>query len=432
MVKHPKLNKIVLLIMVALISALFLIMIRQFLMAIFMAGLFSAMSAPLHRRLARHLQGRENMASAAVVAGVFCLILVPLGFLIGLVVSQAIHVGQSVTPWVQSFVNEPGLLSGYTEKIPYYEQILPYRDMIIAKAGELVGSVSSLLINSLSSITKMTVNALFNAVIMLYVMFYFLTEGGALLRKILYYLPLDHESEEKLLFRFTSVAGATIKSTLIIGFLQGGLCGLAFLFAGIQGAAFWGTVMAVLSIIPAVGAALVWVPAMIILGVKGDFSGVVILAVLCGALAGNLDNLLRPRLVGKDTEMHDLFVLFGTLGGIALFGVLGIIIGPIIAALFITVWEMYGDTFRDYLPEVGELRSSADEKQHSQAQHGAVSGENMQGMSAQVADQPADGQVAGDHRGEEAEQQRRQKGTDIVQAEQVFDSQHSGTDHHRH
>ncbi|WP_417913507.1 AI-2E family transporter [Candidatus Electronema sp. JM] len=360
MIKHPRINKVVLLFMVVLISALFLLMIRQFLMPIFLAGLFSAMSAPLHRRLANRLQGRENLASALVVAGVFCLILVPLAFLIGLVVSQAVHVGQSVTPWVQSFVKEPGLLSGYAEKIPYYEQILPYRDMILAKAGELVGSISGLLINSLSSITKMTVNALFSAVIMLYVMFYFLTEGGGLLRKILYYLPLDHEDEQKLLLRFTSVAGATMKSTLIIGILQGGLCGLAFLFAGIPGAAFWGTVMAMLSIIPAVGAALVWIPAMIILGVKGDFSGVIILAVICGAVAGNLDNLLRPRLVGKDTEMHDLFVLFGTLGGIALFGVLGIIIGPIIAALFITIWEIYGDAFKEYLPEVGELRMQND------------------------------------------------------------------------
>ncbi len=374
-IKHPKLNKIVLMIMVTLISALFLIMIRQFLMAIFMAGLFSAMSAPLHRRLVRRLQGRENMASAVVVAGVFCLILVPLGFLIGLVVSQAVHVGQSVTPWVQSFVNEPGLLSKYAEKIPYYEQILPYRDMIIAKAGELVGSISSLLINSLSSITKMTVNALFNAVIMLYVMFYFLTEGGALLNKILYYLPLAHEDEERLLRRFTSVAGATMKSTLIIGILQGGLCGLAFLFAGIQGAAFWGTVMAVLSIIPAVGAALVWVPALIILAVKGDFSGVIILTVLCGALAGNLDNLLRPRLVGKDTEMHDLFVLFGTLGGIALFGILGIIIGPIVAALFITIWEMYGDTFSDWLPEVGDFRQEPKKNDYETRQLPAADGD---------------------------------------------------------
>ena len=208
----------------------------------------------------------------------------------------------------------------------------------------------------------MTVNALFNVVIMLYVMFFFLAEGAALLRKILYYLPMVHEDEERLLRRFTSVARATMKSTLIIGFLQGTICGLAFFLVGIQGAAFWGTVMAVLSIIPAAGTALVWAPALIILVVKGEILGAITLGVICGALAGNLDNFLRPRLVGKDTEMHDLFVLFGTLGGISLFGILGIILGPIIAALFITIWEIYGDAFSEYLPEVGELHMEESER----------------------------------------------------------------------
>ena len=98
--------------------------------------------------------------------------------------------------------------------------------------------------------------------------------------------------------------------------------------------------------------AIIWLPALIILALLGKFTGVVILLVLCGAIAGNLDNLVRPRLVGKDTEMHDLFVLFGTLGGISMFGLLGIIIGPIITALFITVWEIYGDAFREFLPQV--------------------------------------------------------------------------------
>jgi predicted PurR-regulated permease PerM len=122
--------------------------------------------------------------------------------------------------------------------------------------------------------------------------------------------------------------------------------------AGIKGPVFWGSIMAITSIIPAFGTAIVWGPALVILLLVGDFRGAIILAVLCGAMAGNLDNVVRPRLVGKDTEMHDLFVLFGTLGGIAMFGLLGIIIGPIIAALFITIWEIYGNVFKDYLPDV--------------------------------------------------------------------------------
>jgi predicted PurR-regulated permease PerM len=186
-------------------------------------------------------------------------------------------------------------------------------------------------------------------------MFYFLTMGEVLLVKILYFLPLHDRDERRLLRRFTSVTKATLKGTLIIGAVQGFICGLAFAFAGIQGPVFWGTVMAVLSIIPAFGTAIVWVPALIILALKGQFVGVAVLAVLCGAVAGNLDNVLRPRLVGKDTEMHDLFVLFGTLGGISMFGILGIILGPIVAALFITIWEIYGKAFEAYLPDVGPL-----------------------------------------------------------------------------
>ncbi len=363
-VKNTNVNKIILLLMVVAISALFFTMIRQFLMSIFMAGLFSAMVSPIHQWLTTRLGGKENLASILTISGIVFLVLIPLSILIGVVAGQAVHVGQSVTPWVESFVKEPGAMTKFLEKIPFYDEIIPYRDMILEKAGQAVGMISNLIINSLSSMTMMTVNALFSVVIMLYTMFYFLTMGNVLLEKILFYLPLAHHDETRLLHRFTSVAGATMKSTLIIGILQGSLCGFAFFLADIQGAVFWGTVMAVMSIIPAFGTAIVWGPALAILALKGEFSGVIILAVICGAVAGNLDNLLRPRLVGKDTEMHDLFVLFGTLGGIAMFGILGIIIGPIISALFITIWEIYGDAFKEYLPDVGRLTPREDDEEN--------------------------------------------------------------------
>ncbi len=350
--KSEIVSKTTLICLVVIISALFLSMIHQFLMAIFMAGLFSAMVKPAHHLLTEKMSGRENLASILTVLGIVLLVLTPLAILITIVVTQAISVGQSVTPWVQSFIAEPTKASVFLEKIPYYEQVLPYRDIIIQKAGELVGTVSTFLIDSLSSFTKLTINAIFSSIIMLYVMFYFLTMGDVLLEKILFFLPLDDHNEQKLLRRFTSVTRATIKGTLIIGVMQGTICGVAFAIAGIEGPVFWASLMAVMSIIPAFGTAIIWFPTLIILALTGDFAGVIILAILCGAVAGNLDNLVRPRLVGKDTEMHDLFVLFGTLGGISMFGLLGIIIGPIIAALFITIWEIYGDAFRDYLPDV--------------------------------------------------------------------------------
>ncbi len=353
--KKALLNKAVLLSMVVIISAVFLLMIRQFLMSIFMAGLFASLLSPVHRWLTRVLGNRKNLASVITIIGMVCLVLVPLSLLVGVVVAQAVHVGQSVSPWIQGFLAEPSALSRFLEKVPYYETILPYRDVIIQKAGEIVGHISTFLIDSLSSVTKVTINAVFGSVIMLYVLFYFLSMGHTLLYKILYFLPLEDRDEQRLLRHFTSVASATIKSTMIIGMLQGGLCGLAFALAGIEAPVFWGTVMAVMSIIPAFGTAIIWAPAVLILALGGNLAGVVILVVICGGIAGNLDNVLRPKLVGKDTQMHDLLVLFGTLGGITMFGLLGIVIGPIIAALFMTIWEIYGDSFHEYLPAVGDF-----------------------------------------------------------------------------
>lgn len=346
-------HKVVLLSMVVLISALFLTMIHQFLMPLFMAGLMSALAGPTHRWLTRVLKGRETLAAILVILGIVFLILGPLSILIGIIVGQAISVSQSVTPWVQGFIAEPSVVTQYLEKIPYYDQVLPYRDVIIEKAGELVGTLSTFLIDSLQSVAELTISAVFGTIIMLYIMFYFLNMGDVLLEKILYFLPLKDKDEQVLLRRFTSVTRATIKGTIIIGIMQGTICGVAFAIAGIDGPVFWGSVMAVTSVIPAFGTAIVWGPALIILALIGDIKGVLILAIICGAVSGNLDNIVRPRLVGKDTEMHDLFVLFGTLGGIAMFGLLGIIIGPIIAALFISIWEIYGKVFKEYLPDVG-------------------------------------------------------------------------------
>jgi predicted PurR-regulated permease PerM len=155
-----------------------------------------------------------------------------------------------------------------------------------------------------------------------------------------------------MLDKFTSVARATLKGTLVIGVLQGGLAGLAFSVVGISSAVFWGTIMAVLSIIPSVGSALVWGPAAIILIASGHLAKGIGLAIFCAVVVGSLDNLLRPILVGKDTQMHELMILFGTLGGIMMFGVVGMVIGPIVAALFVTIWEIYGVAFEDILPAV--------------------------------------------------------------------------------
>jgi predicted PurR-regulated permease PerM len=211
--------------------------------------------------------------------------------------------------------------------------------------------------------TRGTVAFLFHVFILLYTMFFFLMDGDRLLRKILYYLPLGDEDERRMLEKFTSVARATIKGTLLIGLAQGTLAGLAFWVVGIDGPVFWGTLMTVLSIIPGIGTGIIWLPAAIILVASGNPAKGIGLALFCGLVVGSVDNLLRPRLVGRDVQMHDLLILFGTLGGILLFGVLGFIVGPIVAALFVTVWEIYGSVFKDILPKVQWLGPSPEKGQ---------------------------------------------------------------------
>ena len=360
--KKETANTSVLLLLVLFISALFLSMIRNFLMAIFLAGIFSALAHPMYNRFTKWFGGRRAPASGLTILINLFVILFPLGGLFGIVTSQAIKVGSSVRPWIEKQIAEPDALVERLSQLPFAENILQYREEILNKAGEAVGWISSFFIEHLSAFTLGTINIVFMLFVLLYTMFFLLMDGDKLLYKILYYLPLEDEDEHRILDKFTSVSRATLKGTAVIGVLQGGLSGLAFAVVGIPSAIFWGTIMTVLSIIPGIGTALVWIPAAVILAASGQIYKAAGLAVFCAVVVGSLDNILRPALVGKDTQMHELMIFFGTMGGIFMFGVPGIIIGPIIAALFITIWDIYGMAFKDVLPAVQSLKAGQDEE----------------------------------------------------------------------
>ncbi len=353
--RNDRVNQFVVVLLVVFISAVFLSMIRSFLMAIFLAGIFSALSRPIYRWLENLFKGRRSLASILTLLLIIIVVVLPLGVLTGVVTDQAIKVSQTAVPWVKTQLSQPGAVSEFLETIPYYDKIASHSELILRKAGELVGSISQFLVNNLSSAAMGAVSLLFMLFVWLYSMYFFLMDGDKLLEKILYYLPLQDHDEQQMLDRFTSVTRATLKGTAVIGILQGGLAGLAFWAVGVPSAAFWGVIMVVLSIIPSVGTALVWVPVALILGFSGAVGKAIGLFVFCGLVVGSLDNLLRPILVGKDTKMHELMIFFGTMGGIFMFGMVGVIIGPIIAALFVTVWEIYGQAFQDILPDTDYL-----------------------------------------------------------------------------
>ena len=392
---QDRVNKLVILVMVLGISALFFVMIQQFLMALFLAGLFSALVRPLYLRLKTLLGGRRNLASLLTLLLMVVVVLIPLSMLVAILIGQALDVSQTISVWFRDALQDPATVEGYLHRIPFYDQLLLNREQIIAQAGEAATLVSRVLVEWVSSATLGTANLVFMTFVFLYSMYFLVMDGPHLIAKVLYYLPLRTADERLMLAKFTSVTRATLRGSLLIGLLQGCLAGVAFAVAGIHNAVFWGTVMAVLSIIPSVGAAIVWIPAVAILVLQGQAVAGVGLGLFCGLVVGTLDNLLRPILVGKDTKMHELMIFFSTLGGIVMFGLTGVFIGPVIASLFIALWEMYGVEFADVLPEVGSLLTDLGEDveplgllDSASVTGGAPEVGSADGTAAEAADPP--------------------------------------------
>ena len=332
------------------ISIVFFGMIKRMAVALLLAAIFAGMFHPMYRMFVDWLGGRRTLAALATVVVLILVVFIPLSIFLGIVAAQALEVTHSVGPWVEQQIEQPDRLDRLLWSNPRLEWLQPYQQELMTKISELAGTVGSFLVNSVAAATRGTASFLLSTFVMLYAFFYFLMAGRQLLEKVLYYIPLEPEDENLMVEKFLSVTRATLKGSLVIGIVQGLLAGAGFAVAGIEGAAFWGTVMAVMSIIPAVGAGLVWVPAVIYLFVIGKTGVAIVLGLWCLVVVGTVDNFLRPALVGRDTKMPDLMVLISTLGGLFYFGAVGFIIGPVVAALFIAVWEIYGRAFAEFLP----------------------------------------------------------------------------------
>ena len=259
-----------LLLLVTAISAAFVAMIRAFLLTILLAAIFTGLSYPVYQRLLGWLRGREALAAIATLALLLALVMAPLLAVLGAGANEALRVTETIRPRLQQLVDQPGEFDSRLRALPGYDRIEPYRAQILTKAGELVGSTSAFLFAALSATTRATAVFIFHFFVLLYTMFFFLTGGPGLLRAVLAYLPLTEADKQRMLQKFVSVTRATLKGTILIGAAQGLLGGLAFWAVGFDGAIFWGTVMTVLSIIPGVGGALVWVPAAIVLITAGE------------------------------------------------------------------------------------------------------------------------------------------------------------------
>ena len=350
--KKARLARITVILMLIAITLLFLQMIRGFLMTIMLTAIFSGIMYPLYSRLQKVMKGRTILPSLVTITLFVLTILIPLAVFMTIVVEQAISAANELVPLLRERLQNPDSLFDELRKIPYVGEFLQNEEQLIQTLEQAINQISNFVVNSGSAITSGVAQFSLQTFIFLFTMYYFLIYGKQYLTRFLYYIPMETNQERLLLNRFIVVTRATLKGTFVIGVIQGALGAIAMSFAGISNTLFWGVIMAIMSIIPAVGAAIVWFPAAIFLILSGHYVSGIGLLLFGLIVVSSIDNLLRPRLVGKDTELPDLMILFGTLGGLAMFGMPGLIIGPIIAALFITIWEIYAETFRDALHPV--------------------------------------------------------------------------------
>jgi len=348
------------LLLVAAVTALFVAVAWPFLKPLLLGALLAGLFHPLYRWITRLLGGRQSLGAGITLLVLLVLGLGPTSVFLGIVVQQALTVSDQAIPWLTQHL---GAASSFNvnewvvQRFPALAKYMPSQDQLLQQVATAVKTAGAYLVTFASRMTATTAAFLLNLFVMLYAMFFFFRDGYKILERIFYYLPLSDEDETRMLTQFASITRATVKGTLVIGVIQGGLAGIAFRVAGIDGAALWGTIMTILSIIPGIGAPLVWVPFVIFLYVSGHYLTATLLLLWCGAVVTTIDNFLRPVLVGRDAEMPDLLILIGTLGGLFLLGPIGFIVGPIICGLFLTVWDIYGTTFREILPPVTSFRS---------------------------------------------------------------------------
>ncbi len=323
-------------------GALFLYTIRDFLIPIVLAAVFAIMLRPLHHRLTVAFRGRGGWA-AAVCCLIFVIgLLLPLFFVGSVVTRQAIETYRALHDDVQAVLagRTPPMLARL-EQSPWYSRLGLDRFDWVTTARDLTSGGGKFAATVISRTSKGTLGAVASILITIFTLFYFLADGEKLVANLRRISPLRPEQTEALLERFRAVSRATVRGTFVICLTQATLGGLTLWLLGVPKPLLWSVVMLVLAFVPMIGTAVVLVPAAIYQFLTGSvWQGVVILAISFGVIF-NVDNLMRPRLMGREAGMHDLIVFFSTLGGLATFGAMGFIVGPIVAAFFLALMDLW-------------------------------------------------------------------------------------------
>ncbi len=353
----PQLQRGVFLALLAAVTVAFGWILLPFFGAVLWSVALAILFTPLYRRLARSMSKRRNLAALATLGICLVIVILPLSVVGVSLVQEVALVTQNIR---SGQLNYAAYLQQILDALPRWALNLLNRFDLVdvtawqqrISAGAAQGS--QIIAARALAIGQNTFDFLVSFFIMLYLLFFLLRDGAELSKTVREALPLARPHTHYLLNKFTTVIRATVKGNVVVAMVQGTLGGLAFWVLGVQGALLWGALMAFLSLLPAIGSALVWGPvAIYFLATGAIWQGVALIA-FCALVIGTVDNVLRPILVGKETQMPDYIVLMSTIGGIALFGINGFVIGPVIAALFMTAWSLFAHS--------GDIGDAADER----------------------------------------------------------------------
>ena len=332
------------LLLLVLVSLAFFWVLWPYYGAVFWGSVLAILFNALFLRLLRKMPQKRTLVALLTLSIILVLVILPVGLITALLTQEAASMFQRLQSGEFSF-------GRYFQQI--YNALPGWVTSILDRSGlDNLGLIQERVTSSLTqgsqyiatqalSIGQNAFDFFVSFFIMLYLLFFFLRDGGALSRRIKEAIPLEAEIKRNIFSKFTTVIRATVKGNIVVAIMQGALGGLIFWFLGIHAPVLWGTMMAFLSLLPAVGAAIVWIPvAIYFLATGAIWQGVLLIAF--GVLViGLVDNILRPVLVGKDTKMPDYVVLVSTIGGMSLFGLNGFVIGPVIAAMFMAAWDIF-------------------------------------------------------------------------------------------
>ncbi|MCC7548919.1 MAG: AI-2E family transporter [Burkholderiales bacterium] len=333
----------VFILLVVVVSLAFAWILQPFFGAVFWATILAILFAPLCRRLTERMRQRRTLAALATLLIILVIVILPSALITALLVQEGLGVYQRIQSGELAFgvylQQLLGALPAWVGELLDRFGLTNLREVQARLSTSLMSGLQLLATHAVS-VGQNAFNFLVSFFVMLYLLFFLLRDGRELVRRMRAALPLEDDLQRNLFGKFANVIRATVRGSIVIAILQGALGGLIFWFLGVHAPVLWGVVMAFLSLLPAVGTGLVWVPVAVYLLVTGDVWQGIVLTAYGVLVIGLVDNLVRPILVGKGTKMPDYVVLVSTLGGMAVFGLNGFVIGPAIAAMFIAVWDV--------------------------------------------------------------------------------------------